>query len=355
MHTPSRTWKTGRRVRVYVAFRMREALLSEYLPRMEIAIIGAGLSGLLAGRALRGGGHDVTLFEKARGPSGRMSTRRQEGYAFDHGAQYFTVRDETFQAEVDTWIEAGVAAAWEPRLAELRDGEVHPHPSKHTRYVGTPRMSAIGRHLSAGQDVRLQTRVTSVVDVNGRYALHADERALGTFDAIVVTTPPEQAAPLLALAPELQAQAAAVRSDPCFAAMVVFDTRLEVPFDGAWVSDSPLAWVARNTSKPGRPQEEAWVLHATPTWTQEHVEDDRSAVGEVLVTAFCGAARIPARKPVFSTTHRWMLSMAEEPLQVGALWSDERRLGLCGDWLHGCRVEGAALSGWALADRIGSA
>lgn len=322
---------------------------------MEIAIIGAGMSGLLAGRALRGGGHDVTLFDKARGPSGRMSTRRQEGYAFDHGAQYFTVRNDTFQAEVDTWIEAGIAAAWHPRLAELRDGEVHPHPSSHTRYVGSPRMSAIGRHLAAGQDVRLQTRVTGITAVGGQYALHAEERVLGTFDAALVTTPPEQAAPLLGLVPALQTQAAAVVSDPCFATMVAFDAPLEVPFDGAWVYDSPLAWVARNASKPGRPAQETWVLHATPAWTREHLDDDPTAVSEVLVTAFCGAARVPVREPVFSTTHRWMLSMAAEPLQDGALWSAEHRIGVCGDWLHGCRVEGAALSGWALADRIGGA
>ena len=62
----------------------------------KIAIIGAGLSGLSIAHLLKENA-DITLFEKARGVSGRMSTRRAEPYFFDHGAQYFTARTKAFQ------------------------------------------------------------------------------------------------------------------------------------------------------------------------------------------------------------------------------------------------------------------
>ncbi|MEP2103166.1 MAG: NAD(P)-binding protein [Parasphingorhabdus sp.] len=83
---------------------------------MKIAIIGSGLSGLACADQLRTAGHQLFLFDKARGPGGRMSTRRIESAAgdisFDHGAQYFTAHDPSFQIVVDGWGKLGVASRW---------------------------------------------------------------------------------------------------------------------------------------------------------------------------------------------------------------------------------------------------
>ncbi|MCV6626839.1 MAG: FAD-dependent oxidoreductase, partial [Cellvibrionaceae bacterium] len=75
----------------------------------KIAIIGAGLAGLSAAKQLQNRAQ-VTVFDKARGLGGRMSTRRCEPYFFDHGAQYFTARSEGFKAFLEPLIEAGVVA-----------------------------------------------------------------------------------------------------------------------------------------------------------------------------------------------------------------------------------------------------
>ena len=42
----------------------------------------------------------------------------------------------------------------------------------------------------------------------------------------------------------------------------------------------------------------------------------------------------------------------KEPLQIGCLYEPGAGVGVCGDWLHGDRLEGAFLSGRALAARI---
>ena len=65
--------------------------MSHSIPSLPSAIIGAGLAGLSCAQALLLAGHTVHVFDKSRGPSGRMSTRRAEGAAgpwqCDHGAQ----------------------------------------------------------------------------------------------------------------------------------------------------------------------------------------------------------------------------------------------------------------------------
>ena len=85
----------------------------------RVAVIGAGMAGASASVALHNAGFAVTLFEKSRGASGRMSTRRNDEWQADHGAQYFTAKSPAFQAEVEAWRNKGWAAAWEGRIAKL--------------------------------------------------------------------------------------------------------------------------------------------------------------------------------------------------------------------------------------------
>ena len=85
----------------------------------DVAVVGAGIAGLAAARALRAAGHSVIVFDKGRGPGGRASSRRAEPFAFDHGAQYFTVRDPRFQTVVDALRDRGVVAPWTGRIVAL--------------------------------------------------------------------------------------------------------------------------------------------------------------------------------------------------------------------------------------------
>jgi len=55
-------------------------------PNRTTAIIGAGISGLACAQALAAAGQPVTLFDKARGPGGRMSSRRLPEATLDLGA-----------------------------------------------------------------------------------------------------------------------------------------------------------------------------------------------------------------------------------------------------------------------------
>ena len=54
----------------------------------KIIIIGAGISGLAAGKKLKEQGYDVTLLESQEKPGGRLRTNRSLGIAFDEGASW---------------------------------------------------------------------------------------------------------------------------------------------------------------------------------------------------------------------------------------------------------------------------
>ena len=129
-----------------------------------VAVIGAGLSGLVVAQSLHALA-DVTLFEKSRGPGGRLATRYAGDFEFDHGAQYFTARTDAFRTFLQPLIERGVVADWQGSFAELNRngvtglrtwGDDYPH------YVGTPRMNNIGKFLSQGLNIDFETEITTI-------------------------------------------------------------------------------------------------------------------------------------------------------------------------------------------------
>jgi predicted NAD/FAD-dependent oxidoreductase len=110
------------------------------MDHFEIAIIGAGISGLMAATYLAEKGKNSVLFDKGRGPGGRMSTRRFGEFRLDHGAQFFTVRDPRFEKYVQSWEKAGVAKIWCKGFSGTGDG--------HPRFCGTEGMNSIPKWLA---------------------------------------------------------------------------------------------------------------------------------------------------------------------------------------------------------------
>ena len=307
---------------------------------MHFAIIGAGMAGLACADGLKAAGHRVTLFDKGRGPGGRMSTRRLDAphgtVAFDHGAQYFTARDAGFVSLVQAWGDAGLAAPWPPAGADA--------------WVGVPGMNAVIRHMASGHGVAWDHLVAGLVRKGGAWWLNGKGGEAGPFDAAVLAIPAEQAAAMLSLHDFAMGRTAlAARSQPCWTGMFAFDR----PLTGAPPvirNAGDIAWAARNNAKPGRDGAEAWVVQASGTWSKEWLEASPADVCAMLLAALGQAAGSPLPEPVVAAAHRWRYALSAGTGD-GALWNGEIRLGACGDWLLGPRVECAWLSGRMLAER----
>lgn len=322
----------------------------------RIAIVGAGLSGLTAGVRLQLAGHEVRVFEKSRGPGGRMATRRAEsGERFDHGAQYFTARDPRFISDLAGWVQRGVAAEWSGQIVQIGPQGVAPLVDQPQRYVGIPAMKSIAAELAHMLPVEFQTRIVGLVAHQQGWELQGEKgRIEGHFDRVLLTLPAPQSAELLDDSP-LVSVCNQVTMTPCWAILLSFGERVPVEWDGAFVNgsesqDAVFSWVARNSSKPGRATNpECWVLHASPRWSQLHRDGDRVSIMERLVSEFENL--IGRRLPAIShrDAQRWLYSASPQPLQQLAV-ADDRGRAICGDWLAGGRVEGAYLSGLHAAE-----
>ena len=112
-----------------------------------------------------------------------------------------------------------------------------------------------------------------------------------------------------------------------------------------------IGWAARNSAKPGRKGPEAWVVQGSGAWSLEQLEAPSERVTAMLLAALADAVACILPQPVAAVSHRWRYALSAGTGD-GALWNQTIRLGVCGDWLMGPRVECAWLSGRTLAQRF---
>lgn len=323
---------------------------------MKVAIIGAGMAGLSCAGRLREAGHEVRLFDKGRGPGGRMSTRRAATtlgeVRFDHGAPFFTFSSDAFRRECQDWERLGLIAKWTG--VHLVEDETGQHEATgETLWVGTPAMNDIIRYLSGPFDVSWASRVSAIGAASGAWVLSLEDGGReGPFDAVLSAAPAEQAADLLAeVAPDIAEAARAITSEPCWTLMCVFDSSLNAGFDTLQINKGgDIGLAVRNSAKPGRAETEAWVVQASPEASDAFLEASQDDAARRLVDAF--RSLTGAREPVYASAHRWRFARPANASPQGALFDPGAGLGACGDWLMGRGVEAAWLSGQALAEMV---
>jgi len=321
---------------------------------VTIAIIGAGLAGLVAANKLAGH-HPVQLFDKSRGVSGRVATRRADPYSFDHGAQYITAESAAFRAFLGDMEARAVIAAWPGVFGDLNAYGFTAHAPEKTRYVALGKMNALGKALAAGLDIRLNCPVTHMTRLSGGgVALSgAGGQPLGTFDAVILAIPQPQLLDILKTAGiAADDTLSTVYLSGCFSLMLG-GAHMPLPdFDGARVQGSPIGWIANNSGKPGRIAAPALVVQSTNAWADRHIDDDPAGVRAQLVSA------LDALLPGTSTAadhidmHRWRYAKVETALGKAFWQADGAPVYAVGDWCLGAKVEEAFLSGEAVARHL---
>ena len=322
---------------------------------LDVLIIGAGMAGASAARALVDQGHRVQLLDKARGGGGRLSTRRTDGLQFDHGAQYFTARDMRFRRWVDAWHARGLLSRWQPRLVSIDARGITDKTEQIQRFVAVPAQNVLVKHVLSDLAVRFDMQVSRITREAGIWQVFdAAGGLLAQAAQLLLCLPAPQAAALLSDFPIAQKYAGAVAMQPCWAVMLAFESPLATAFDAAFVNVGALSWVARDSSKPGRSSAvDSWVLHANAAWSEQHLDNSPELVSAALLAEFARIVGVTL-VPTHISAHRWRYALGKlhDDDIDGHFYDANLQLGIAGDWCAGGRVEGAFLSGQALAGAV---
>ncbi|MGF1449673.1 MAG: NAD(P)/FAD-dependent oxidoreductase [Opitutales bacterium] len=321
---------------------------------VDVLVVGAGMAGLTAARHLKQAGRSVRVLDKGRGFGGRMAHRRgDDGQAFDHGAQFFTARDDRFKAMVDAWIAEGVATEWH-RLPATAN-----HPEPLIRYRGTPGMTAPAKFLAEGLNVCRSCQVEALERANSGWSVRAKDGRHFHGRWLLLTPPPPQALNLLGDAHAALLTAAqleflrGVHYERTLAALVQLDgpSALEAPGLRKGDLPEPLELIADNYLKGVSTRPGTLTLHANAAYSEKHYDSpDETRLPPLLEAArpFFGDSPVADAR-----VHRWgYATPLNAPHPDRCLMAEAAQLAFAGDAFGGARVEGPALSGLAVAERL---
>ncbi|MGB0409240.1 MAG: NAD(P)/FAD-dependent oxidoreductase [Opitutales bacterium] len=315
----------------------------------DVLIIGGGISGLLCATELKRAGMSVRVVDKGRGVGGRMATRRMAGGRLDHGAQFFTVRDERYQAYVDTWLKAGVVDEW------FRHSPEDSNPEGYSRYRGMRGMAAVPKYLARELDVIVDERITEVSRDIDVWVARSESGGMYAADYLVVTAPLPQALTLLDTAGinyagEDEGRLRKVRYAKGLATLAILDGPSAIPEEGyVKVLQSPLSWIADNRLKGISDGVSAITIHADAEFAVKHWHASDALRGKLMLEAakdWLGSSVLEYR------CHRWGFTTPLNPWHEKQYSNAALKLTLAGDAFGGARVEGAALSGIEAASAV---
>ena len=352
----------------------------------DVAVIGAGLSGLICARELKKSGQQVCILDKSRGLGGRIATRRAHQVRIDHGLRYWW-SSPVLATLVDELLLAGVLKPWPVKAYEILEREVITPADPDDRsplYAAPEGMSAVGKYLAKDftrdQNLLLEHRAIAIDPISPAakgWRIECENGQIVTAKTCAIAIPAPQAAHLLktyaadSLSDPKDSTFQAIQSLkavdywPSLTVMAGYDEKYasdmgELNPDGWMVADkagTSTEWVGLDSSKRNNPKGPVIVIHAKGTFAQRYIDAaDLQPAASVLLRASARKFSTWMAQPDWFQIHRWRYAFVNVGYAKEAL-TIEPSLVCGGDWCVGSstptkNIEAAYLSGLAMAKQL---
>jgi len=320
---------------------------------IDIAIIGAGFSGMLLAEKLSRHSN-VHIFEKSRGIGGRLSTKYTDYGYFNHGAPYFTARGKAFKTYLKPFVEKNILNIWKPKIITLEKKRPSYKRLWFENHYRTPgHMCDFVRAVYDPKHLHLKSHIVDIKKTkSGHFELFtADKTCVARAKTIINTAPLPQSVKLYEK--HAYAQNLDVTAEPRFTLLVVLAEGISFDWDVAHLkSDIVDSMICENRlnqkSEPTR-----LVIHSHTGWATKHLEDPKPEVEFMITKELSGFLNISEKDICWSHLHRWRYQKAfiEKPSML-FLRNSENNLFIVGDGFGKGRLEDAFESVQACVDHL---
>jgi renalase len=311
---------------------------------MRVGIVGAGLSGLAAGRRIVQAGHDVVVFEKSSAVGGRVATRRVGQYTFDTGATSFAPRGLNLEHAMLSELETQDLVRVEKPIYTHSALRIFPGDSakaKVPRYTYLGGNNRLAKLLAETLDVRLETPVQEIGRHGSGFAIAGE-----AFDALILTPPIPQTQSLLwSLQDSRPFGNSNYRS--CLSVLLGYSRQLEPQRFHALLDPEqkhPLTWLSIETEKcPGRAPagHTAMVAQLNGPYSATHFEDDEAPILDLVLDTVARLFGPSWNQPIVTDIKRWKYSQPEGIASFEAANRQGTKVIIASDGLLGGRAEQA--------------
>jgi len=330
----------------------------------EIAIVGAGMAGLICGKTLQDAGRDVVVIDKSRGLGGRLATRRLANTHADHGVCYLKPKGDRFKAFIQDLVDRNIVSLWSDRLHTLNaDGELILDADPSARYAAPNGATAIAKDLAQGLTVKLGQVIKVIRPIEQGWQLTSQNPDFDlTASIVILAIPAPQALPLVQMIAnsEFIQQIEDITFAPCLTAIAAYSPELRSQFTatnlrGVTCDDKILGWIGFDSTKQLNPTQPTIIIQSNAKFATTHFDStDLPAIAQQLCDRAAKVLALPAiATPELLQIQRWKYAFAINPINALVLAATTSAPLFCiGDWCGGNRVESAFLSGLATAERL---
>lgn len=343
----------------------------------DVAVIGAGMAGLVCAQLLQLIGYHVTVLEKSRGLGGRVATRRVAGTRADHGTRYLEPKGRQLQGLLHALQNHHLLEPWTDTLYQFEPatGQLIPSVNWSPYYVAPTGMNTVGKFLGNNLQIWFNRRVQAMIPTeyeNWYLTLESTHEESSepyslTAKAVVVAIPAPQALMLLEpaetqLPGDFIEKIRSVKFDPCLSVIAGYPSHRQrdlVKREPAWKAvifppEEKLAWVGWDSSKRPTSEQPVFVFQSSAKFAQKYLDvENLQPAGQELLT-YAAKSLLPwLDSPEWLQVHRWRYAFPTQPLSEQCLTNQvPMPIVCCGDWCGGNRMEGALSSGKAAAIQV---
>ena len=317
---------------------------------MKIAVIGAGISGLAFAKEMQKNKNcEVIVFEKSKGLGGRMATRYENSFTFDHGAQHFTIRNDIFKNFLRPYFEDGTIRLWEGTISTLsRDKKNFKRLLFEPHYVACPNMNSLAKKIGENLNIVRETEIAPVTELTNQGWRLFDKNGvdLGLFDWCISSAPVLQTIRLLPKLAQSRPYLFNAKMNSNFTLMIGLKEKPQFNWIAAKVLGSPIGWISANHSKPFRdPHAFSLVVQSTEEWADENLENDLTIIQDLLLNEAQSLCQFKTSPEDIYRLHRWRYARVCKPLSHPFVLDRMNKLAAIGDGCLEGRIEDSWLSG----------
>ena len=322
---------------------------------VKIAIIGAGISGvslsLLLSKKFK-----IKIFEKSRGVGGRMSSRKIDPYLFDHGAQYFKIKNLEFKKFLSPLFKKKIIRPWLCRFINVNEHnkiKKELWDFKKNHFVGVPYMDSIVKYLAKDCNINLNIKIDKIKKIKNKWNLFDDNNSIHKqFDWVILTLPAEQTCSLISKNISFYHQINLIKMMGCYSLMLGMEQPLKLDYDAALIENQDIRWVAINNSKPERKNGYSILINSSFDYAQKNISTPKEKVIKHLLNLTQDLIKKDLTNAKLKQLHQWRYVQNIQYPEEDFFIDKTQKIAVCGDWFVNNRVEGAFESAKRLSNMI---
>jgi predicted NAD/FAD-dependent oxidoreductase len=293
---------------------------------LNIAIIGAGLSGAVLYDSLKKYNFNITVFEKSRGCGGRCSTRYIKDLKIDHGTSSFTTDDSDFQKFCEKNIQNNIL---------IKNDHY---------YQSTNGISQMVSHLISSSDLMTKTKIVKLTKQNSKWLLKDEDKNIyAGFDMVLFTIPAPQILQLqIEPFPKYLIENLSEVTYNSVGTLIAYGDELN--------QEKQKALLTNDFFKKIFIQKDGIVFHMN--YEVSNQLQNKEDIKEVIIDELQYKMQLNIQKTFTLLPHLWRYAFVDHNLADQYLYDPKHQLGFCGDYFKQKNLESSYHSAIALSNSI---